>query len=300
MLARLGCRRLGDLRRLPRTPFGSGALGRPAWRRWTRPMAGAAREAHAQLTLPERFEARLELPYRVEHAPVLLHLPRACCASLRFGGPPGRRAEPAPGLAVRRHACPRREASQGELTVGHRRPRATCPRLTACWPSTCPTRRFAARRARSRSAPSTCCRSSAQNAGLLPGSHEPEERLHTMPCWSGCRCAWEPARCARAARMRTTGSATCSAGTPGLRRPHPLRPSLVRCPPGPQPTWLVEPPQPCAATRASSPWPGPHPHQAGRTHRGRLVGGTQPAATRDDLFYRSATRPAVGLSRAPA
>ncbi|WP_204310644.1 hypothetical protein, partial [Escherichia coli] len=58
MLARLGCTRLGELRRLPRAAlarrFGPALLTAldQAW--------GDAPEAHEWLTLPERFEARLE------------------------------------------------------------------------------------------------------------------------------------------------------------------------------------------------------------------------------------------------
>lgn len=71
MLLRLGCRRLGQLRALPRRAlgrrFGDGlllALDRAY---------GHSAEAHVWLQLPERFEARLELPFRIEHAPALLH-----------------------------------------------------------------------------------------------------------------------------------------------------------------------------------------------------------------------------------
>lgn len=71
MLLRLGCRRLGQLRALPRKAlarrFGADlllALDRAY---------GHANEAHAWLQAPERFEARLELPFRLEHAPALAH-----------------------------------------------------------------------------------------------------------------------------------------------------------------------------------------------------------------------------------
>eukprot|EP01136_Pigoraptor_vietnamica_P014625 Opistho-1_new@56986 len=71
MLARLGCRRLADVRRLPRGPaarrFGT-ALLQALDRAY-----GEAPEAHQWLQLPDHFQARLELPYRVEHAPALLH-----------------------------------------------------------------------------------------------------------------------------------------------------------------------------------------------------------------------------------
>ncbi|MDN3922214.1 Y-family DNA polymerase [Roseateles violae] len=84
MLARLGCRCLADVRRLPRPAaarrFGSALL------QALDQAYGEAPEAHRWLELPERFAARLELPWRVEHAPALLHylqqLLRQLCAWL--------------------------------------------------------------------------------------------------------------------------------------------------------------------------------------------------------------------------
>lgn len=84
MLARLGCRRLGDARRLPRAGlarrFGAGlllALDRAY---------GEVQQAHDWVRLPERFEARLELPWRLDSAPALMphaeSLLRSCCAWL--------------------------------------------------------------------------------------------------------------------------------------------------------------------------------------------------------------------------
>ena len=69
-LARLGCRTLGDVRRLPR-----GGLSR----RFDKALLlaldrayGLQPEAHTWIELPETFEARLELLSRVEMAPALL------------------------------------------------------------------------------------------------------------------------------------------------------------------------------------------------------------------------------------
>lgn len=84
MLARLGCRRLGDVRRLPRAGlarrFGAGlllALDRAY---------GEVQQAHEWVRLPERFEARLELPWRLDDALALMphaeHLLRSACAWL--------------------------------------------------------------------------------------------------------------------------------------------------------------------------------------------------------------------------
>ena len=84
MLERLGCRRLADVRRLPRASlarrFGPGLL------RALDQAHGDMPEAHEWLTLPEQFELRLELAFRVEQAPDLHHhaqaLLRPLCAWL--------------------------------------------------------------------------------------------------------------------------------------------------------------------------------------------------------------------------
>jgi len=73
-LARLGCRTLGDLRRLPR-----GGVAR----RFDKALLdaldqayGLKPEVHCWETIPETFSARLELMSRVEHAPALLFAAR--------------------------------------------------------------------------------------------------------------------------------------------------------------------------------------------------------------------------------
>ncbi|WP_276809802.1 Y-family DNA polymerase [Castellaniella defragrans] len=69
-LAQLGCRTLGDVRRLPRgglnRRFGQGLLDALDQAYGLRP------ETHRWIALPETFHARLELMARVETAPVLL------------------------------------------------------------------------------------------------------------------------------------------------------------------------------------------------------------------------------------
>lgn len=73
MLARLGCRRLGEVRALPRTAlarrFGPELLA--ALDQAYDPVADAA-QAHAWEQLPETFAVALELPWRVEQADALL------------------------------------------------------------------------------------------------------------------------------------------------------------------------------------------------------------------------------------
>lgn len=96
LLAGLGCRRLGDVRRLPRT-----ALARrvpAALLRQLDQAYGQAPEVHAWCEAPERFSARRELAQRQDNALALLHeaeplLQAAClwlgarqggCTRLRF------------------------------------------------------------------------------------------------------------------------------------------------------------------------------------------------------------------------
>lgn len=69
-LARLGCRRLGDVRRLPRGGL-SRRFGKALLDALDRAY-GLQPEAYAWVELPETFSARLELPTRVELAPALL------------------------------------------------------------------------------------------------------------------------------------------------------------------------------------------------------------------------------------
>ncbi len=84
MLARLGCRTLGDVRRLPRAGL-SRRFGKALLQAMDQAL-GLQPEAHAWLQAPAEFEARLELPQRVENAQLLLqyvrHLLLQLCAWL--------------------------------------------------------------------------------------------------------------------------------------------------------------------------------------------------------------------------
>lgn len=84
MLARLGCRTLGDVRRLPRAAF-SRRFGKAPLLALDQAL-GLQPEAHAWLQAPAEFEARLELPQRVENAQLLgqyvRHLLAQLCAWL--------------------------------------------------------------------------------------------------------------------------------------------------------------------------------------------------------------------------
>lgn len=69
-LAQTGCRTLGDVRALPR-----GGLSRRFDKQLLQALDrayGRAPEAHVWEVLPDTFSAKLELPFRVEHAPALL------------------------------------------------------------------------------------------------------------------------------------------------------------------------------------------------------------------------------------
>jgi len=79
-LARLGCRRLGDVRRLPRGGI-SRRFGKELLDALDRAY-GLLPEAYAWVELPETFSARLELPSRVELAPALLFGARRLLLSL--------------------------------------------------------------------------------------------------------------------------------------------------------------------------------------------------------------------------
>lgn len=80
-LARLGCRHLGDVRRLPRggmaRRFGAGLLEALDKAYGQRP------EQHVWATLPEVFDERLELPFRVDSTDGILHAARHLLAQLQ-------------------------------------------------------------------------------------------------------------------------------------------------------------------------------------------------------------------------
>lgn len=114
-LARLGCRSLADVRALPRgglsRRFGAGLLQTLDQAYGERP------EAFEWLTLPPVFDARLELPGRVESAPALLfaakRLLKPLCAWLA-----GRQAAALAFTLRWRHDWHRRDTSgEGEWTV---------------------------------------------------------------------------------------------------------------------------------------------------------------------------------------
>ena len=82
LFARLGCRTWGDVHALPRAPmvrrFGA-ELRRALDIAW-----GLAPESYPWLTLPERFDQRLELPQRADDAPALMWSANRLLTSLQL------------------------------------------------------------------------------------------------------------------------------------------------------------------------------------------------------------------------
>lgn len=289
MLARLGCRSLGELRRLPRAPLAR-RFG-PALLTALDQAYGDLPEAHEWLTLPDRFEARLELPWRVEHAPVLLNfaetLLRQLCAFLaaRHAGVRALR------LAWQHDAMRARDvASGGELTVATADTTRDLTRLT---------RLLAEHLARTTlAAPAGELSLSAEqllplqelSGGLLPGAADEQEHTTTHALLERLSVRLGPER-VRQGRLREDHRLDRMQDWQPW--PCPAAPATppVRPPPGPQPTWLVDPPLPLRCDAREQPlFAGPLARISGphRIETGWWQGGG--LQTRDYFVYRSATR----------
>jgi protein ImuB len=287
MLARLGCRRLGELRRLPRSALAK-RFG-PALLTALDQAYGELPEVHHWLTLPERFSVRLELPYRVEHAPVLLHfaetLLRQLCAFLaaRHAGVRALR------LSWQHDAMRARDVGDGgELTVATADTTRDLRRLTRLLVE------HLARTTLAAPAGEICLSADSVlpleegSASLLPGPSDPQERATTNALLERLSVRLGAAQ-VREGRLHEDHRLA------EMQRWHPWPAppgSTVRPPPGPQPTWLVEPPQPLRCDAQEQPLyagplariSGPHRIEAGWWEgRGRLQ-------TRDYFVYRSAAR----------
>lgn len=294
MLARLGCRHLGELRRLPRT-----ALARrfgPALLTALDQAYGDAPEVHDWLTLPEHFDARLELPWRVEHAPVLLHfaetLLRQLCAFLaaRHAGVRTLR------LAWQYDAMrPRDVAGSGELMLATADTTRDLSRLKRLMSEHLARATLAAPAGEVRLSAEHLLPLEEGSANLLPGPHGPQQRATT-------NALLERLSVRLGADQVREGRLQEDHRLDRMQRwlPWPAPPaSAVRPPPGPQPTWLVEPPQAlhcdaqeqplCAGplTRVS----GPHRIEAGWWE------GSNRLQTRDYYVYRSASRGLLWIYR---
>ncbi|KQY89088.1 DNA polymerase Y family protein [Pelomonas sp. Root1444] len=289
MLARLGCQRLGELRRLPRP-----ALARrfgPALLTALDQAYGELPEAHDWLTLPERFDARLELPYRVEHAPVLLHfaeaLLRQLCAFLaaRHAGVRALR------LAWQHDAMRARDvAGSGELSIATADTTRDMRRLTRLLGEHLARTTLAAPAGEISLSADAVLPLEEASSSLLPGhggAQDPQERATTNALLERLSVRLgagqvregrlhEDHRLAEMQRWQAWPAPPCPA---------------VRRPPGPQPTWLVEPPQPLRCDAQEQPLyagplarvSGPHRIEAGWWQAGGLQ-------TRDYYIYRSAAR----------
>jgi len=290
MLARLGCTRLGELRRLPRP-----ALARrfgPALLTALDQAYGDLPEAHDWLTLPDRFDARLELPWRVEHAPVLLHfaetLLRQLCAFLaaRHAGVRALR------LAWQHDAMRARDvAGSGELTITTADTTRDLQRLTRLLSEHLARTTLAAPAGEITLSADTLLPLQELSAGLLPGRTDAQEHTTTNALLErlSVRLGAERVREGRLHedhrldRMQRWQPWPIPSSTPT---------PAVRRPPGPQPTWLVEPPQPLRCDAREQPLyagtltriSGPHRVEAGwwEGHAG--------LQTRDYYVYRSAAR----------
>ncbi len=287
MLARLGCQRLGELRRLPRPAlakrFGPGLLTALDQAYGDQP------EVHDWLTLPDRFDARLELPYRVEHAPVLLHLAEALlrqlCAFLaaRHAGVRALR------LAWQYDAMrPRDVAGSGELTVATADTTRDLRRLSRLLAEHLAATTLAAPAGEIRLSADSVLPLQEGSASLLPGPSDPQERAttHALLERLSVRLGAGQVREGRLHedhrldRQQRWHAWPAPAAAPARR------------PPGPQPTWLVEPPQPLRCDAHEQPLlagpltriSGPHRIEAGWWE------GRCHLQTRDYYVYRSATR----------
>jgi protein ImuB len=288
MLARLGCTRLGELRRLPR-PALAKRFG-PALLAALDQAYGDLPEAHDWLTLPDRFDARLELPWRVEHAPVLLHfaetLLRQLCAFLaaRHAGVRALR------LAWQHDAMRARDvADGGELTVATADTTRDLHRLSRLLAEHLARTTLAAPAGEITLSADTVLPLEEASAGLLPGRTAPQERTTTNALLErlSVRLGASHVREGRLHedhrldRMQRWQPWPASAPSPATRRP-----------PGPQPTWLVEPPQPLRCNAQEQPlYAGPLARISG-PHRIEAGWWEGPAGlqARDYFVYRSATR----------
>lgn len=287
MLARLGCRQLGELRRLPR-PALAKRFG-PALLTALDQAYGDLPEVHSWLTLPDSFDARLELPYRVEHAPVLLHfaevLLRQLCTFLaaRHAGVRALR------LAWQHDAMRARDvAGSGELAIATAETTRDPQRLTRLLAEHLARTTLAAPAGEISLSADTVLPLEEASAGLLPGPTDPQERTTTNALLERLSVRLGAGH-VRAGRLREDHRLAEMQSW----QPWPAPPAApVRAPPGPQPTWLIEPPQALRCDAQEQPVyagplariSGPHRIEAG-WWEGR--GGLQ---TRDYFVYRSAAR----------
>jgi len=239
MLERLGCRRLGDVRRLPRA-----ALARrfgPALLRSLDEAYGDAPEAHEWQLLPEHFEARLELPFRVEQAPALHHhalaLLRQLCAWLaaRHAGVHGFT------LAWHYDAMrPRDSASSGQLRLHTAEATRDFAHLARLLGEHLALVQLDAPAGELRLEAGQACALHEHSDSLLADaqSGRPREALSLLLERLSVRLGPEQVRCARLVEDHRLDAMQDW----GAWAQAPARPTPRRAPPGPQPSWLLDPP----------------------------------------------------------
>ena len=285
MLARLGCTRLGELRRLPR-PALAKRFG-PTLLTALDQAYGNLPEVHDWLTLPDRFDARLELPWRVEHAPVLLHfaetLLRQLCAFLaaRHAGVRALR------LAWQHDAMRARDvAGSGELTVATADTTRDLQRLTRLLSEHLARTELAAPAGEITLSADTVLPLQELSAGLLPGRTDPQERTTT-------HALLERLSVRLGADRVREGQLHEDHRLDRMQRwqPWPAPPAPpTRRPPGPQPTWLIEPPQALRCDAREQPLYCGSLTRISGPHRIETGWWDHSAHARDYFVYRSASR----------
>ncbi|MBV8037290.1 MAG: DNA polymerase Y family protein [Pelomonas sp.] len=287
MLARLGCQRLGELRGLPRAALAK-RFG-PALLNALDQAYGEQPEAHDWLTLPERFDVRLELPWRVEHAPVLLHfaelLLRQLCAFLaaRHAGVRALR------MSWQHDAMrPRDVADGGELNIATADTTRDLRRLSRLLAEHLARTTLAAPAGEIRLGVDALLPLEEASSSLLPGPGDPQQRTTTNALLERLSVRLGADR-VREGRLHEDHRLDHMQSW----RPWPAPPAApTRRPPGPQPTWLFDPPQPLRCDAQEQPLyagplariSGPHRIEAGWWQ------GRHGLQTRDYFVYRSATR----------
>jgi hypothetical protein len=188
-LAQLGCATLGAVRKLPR-----GGIARRFDRSLLEALDrayGLRPEAHDWITLPPRFEARLELPLRVEAAAALLFGARRCWRGVRLAdGAAGRgqRLHVALGADAACARCRRRRPDRA-----HPLRRCAAQPSAGCWRKSSRASRWRRRWA------SWCCRPSTWWRWRRPAPRCCPMSGSLASHWRGCSSAspraWAPSAC---------------------------------------------------------------------------------------------------------
>lgn len=292
MLARLGCSTLADLRRLPR-PALTRRFG-PALLTALDQAYGDAPEAHDWLTLPERFSARLELPWRIEDALALSRfadqLLQQLCAWLtaRHAGIRHLR------LAWEHDAMRARGVgSGGHLDLSTTDTTRCFSHLSRLLAEHLACQTLAAPAGELTLNVDQVMPLSDANDSLLPGAAAQEgESLNQVLERIAVRLGRDKVLVGRICEDHRMDYAQAWEPWPGSPRTAP-----VRLPPGPQPTWVVNPPEPLQTSGQEQPlYDGPLDLVAG-PHRIESGWWSGRMYQRDYYVARSATRGVLWIYR---